>query len=562
MQKYLVLLQVDNIQDYIFDFLKSEQNSKTLRKVKNQSGTVKELTEVNNLGKKEKSKFMELLDDVRIESIELNPSGKVYFILNQENKNKLESNICQQYYSIGVELIYMTEEINEKCDKSQAYKSMNERLKEPQKKAEILTIISKKSAHITFQKASIKGASEIQSTGKLLENYRYKSKDKERDNNQIAIIKADLNGIGEFFKLKSLDEVSKISSGFESIITSLENKKDNAGFFPLYIAGDDIFYISKISEILTVVKEIEDMLSILNTEYNTKFTVGIGVLTTDYRNIIRYYYNRVEEFMNRAKILSKQTKNNVICINGIEMTIPEFRDVFHFMQTTGKKGNSKLHNVLQLLEKEEVTESAVEREVLKLEQVYILTREQKEAKALYTYLANQILEKKLTATHLRLYALLRKNIDKSNKKSNLFISNKSLKQKIKNYMQKTGLLITKDLETFIPNLSKGFWFRLEQLIIDDNVDLLKKFFANYQHQNKLLLSYIQEVNAVLEETDVEKMLIKDERKVMKECKYAQRDQMILEKANEFANDVIQNKKQYQLLIRKYIILNNMEENQK
>lgn len=62
------------------------------------------------------------------------------------------------------------------------------------------------------------------------------------------------------------------------------------------------------------------MMEEVRGKISDEITIGIGVLTTDYRSTFRYYFNRVENLMNTAK----ENKNiDSVNINGEVLTLKE-----------------------------------------------------------------------------------------------------------------------------------------------------------------------------------------------------------------------------------------------
>ncbi|MEK3713193.1 Cas10/Cmr2 second palm domain-containing protein [Paenibacillus sp. FSL R7-0333] len=138
---------------------------------------------------------------------------------------------------------------------------------------------------------------------------------------RIAVIKADLDGMGDRFKqiqsYETYRQVSELLSKYISIdyLSEIAKKyRDNDGefrLFPLYIAGDDIFFAVPTSKLLDGINLCTDILKKINQEFQEinevsqeqlqPLSVSIGVEFTFNREPIRYYYERVQMQLDYAK---------------------------------------------------------------------------------------------------------------------------------------------------------------------------------------------------------------------------------------------------------------------
>ena len=158
------------------------------------------------------------------------------------------------------------------------------------------------------------------------------------DSFRIAVIKADLDGMGAFFnKIEDYTCYSKVSDTLNRLI-SLESlseqvrreKEHNSDFklFPLYIAGDDIFFAVPVADLVSGIYICTRLLEDINKQIkdellkngSSALSLSIGVEIIFNREPIRYYYERVETQLQEAKNTQKPDELKTIqcsriCIN-------------------------------------------------------------------------------------------------------------------------------------------------------------------------------------------------------------------------------------------------------
>lgn len=140
----------------------------------------------------------------------------------------------------------------------------------------------------------------------------------ERDKNRfrIAVIKADLDGMGAMFKgIKKFEEYKKISSilndelslaGLDRAASKSSPLGKNQWLFPMYIAGDDVFFAVSIENLIDGINVCRSLIETVNTRIEekgleTKLAMSIGVEITFNREPIRYYMEMVETQLKNAK---------------------------------------------------------------------------------------------------------------------------------------------------------------------------------------------------------------------------------------------------------------------
>lgn len=140
----------------------------------------------------------------------------------------------------------------------------------------------------------------------------------ERDKNRfrIAVIKADLDGMGAMFKgIKKFEEYKEISSilndeisleGLDRAASKSSPFGKNQWLFPMYIAGDDVFFAVSTENLIDGINVCRGLIETVNTRIEekgleTKLAMSIGVEITFNREPIRYYMEMVETQLKNAK---------------------------------------------------------------------------------------------------------------------------------------------------------------------------------------------------------------------------------------------------------------------
>jgi hypothetical protein len=129
---------------------------------------------------------------------------------------------------------------------------------------------------------------------------------------RIAVIKADLDGMGQMFQnIQDYSQYKSISRILNRYI-SLEGLSEVAGeipanqgkpwIFPFYVAGDDIFFAVSIANMIQGIELCRKMLERINSELpDKKLALSIGVEVVFNREPIRYYVEMVGEQLDLAK---------------------------------------------------------------------------------------------------------------------------------------------------------------------------------------------------------------------------------------------------------------------
>ena len=614
-EEYLVQLQLESIQTYLFSYLSVSENLKTLAEAKHKSDLIAKLTDIEKnesmFSKKLFPGGVKFLLENNKEKILLNISGKCILKLSNSEKKELESNIQKNYIEFlkeSIEISYFSEKI-ENDNIENAYKKLNEKVKSQFKQKEIYELIG----NFNFYQTS-NNEKESQTTRELLSKYCHsknlkanleskanleensESKVNAEDNkessnyNQIAIIKADMNGMGKFFKELELAKLSEKSDELEKIIKKIEelehNNNDENKYFPLYINGDDIFIISAVSHVKQVLEKISNMMEEVRGKISDEITIGIGVLTTDYRSTFRYYFNRVENLMNTAK----ENKNiDSVNINGEVLTLKEgisfLEEIENYVDEKNENklllSKTKLHNVIEVLE-------STENRFKLYDAIYILTKEKTDKTSEYYYdkLSKNIEDIILNGNekdileitnHIRNLILFSKYYESSGSKKSAstnieeykFIVNDGkfeelmfLKEEEKEEISLNEEVI--EIVIKVQNLcgiGKGFWFKLEDILTkeysedDTKKNTIEKYLSNYQIGNKNL------IYGSVDEEDLKDLSVDERRKFNEERKNRREtiNKKIESVIGKIVEDIIEKEDEYRKLLRVNIIKINKKE---
>lgn len=152
--------------------------------------------------------------------------------------------------------------------------------------------------------------------------YQKKEGEEEKNRFRIAVIKADLDGMGAMFKGIQRYETYQIISGIlnrEISLNGLNQAAKNCAptgkkewLFPFYIAGDDIFFAVAVEDLICGVNVCRNIMETVNKTIKKSgcqetLGISIGVEITINREPIRYYMDMVEQQLKNAK--SKSVPN-------------------------------------------------------------------------------------------------------------------------------------------------------------------------------------------------------------------------------------------------------------
>lgn len=133
---------------------------------------------------------------------------------------------------------------------------------------------------------------------------------------RVAIIKADLDGMGDMFKKIAeykdyhiISEVLKKRISLDGLHKAAEANRPSDRddwLFPFYVAGDDIFFAVSVVNLARGIDVCKKLLMDVNNALtdagiSTKLSISIGVDITFNRQPIRYYLDMVEGQLKHAK---------------------------------------------------------------------------------------------------------------------------------------------------------------------------------------------------------------------------------------------------------------------
>lgn len=322
MSEYIVALSVDKVQTFLTEVIHShvqekEAEEETLRQIINSSDQISKdffKSVCDQFPEAEKNTLMKC-------------SGVFIFrsILSEEKLEKNLNDLFVQYYrqSNGQKLLRWTYFPAGNMDNLIAIQKAKKELKSAKS---LNRIIEKNQGTLfTFQDV-VKMDGENYTVGRnkvefsaFVENVNALRIEKENDGTRfrIAVLKADLDGMGKMFReINNESEYTKISEILNSEISlkglhraACKYAPDArpAWMFPLYIAGDDIFFAVAIEDMIRGINVCRELMQSVNKEIeecgisNKRLGVSVGVEITFNKEPIRYYMERVETQLKCAK---------------------------------------------------------------------------------------------------------------------------------------------------------------------------------------------------------------------------------------------------------------------
>ena len=146
--------------------------------------------------------------------------------------------------------------------------------------------------------------------------YQRKEEEEKKNRFHIAVLKADLNGMGEMFKkiqdykrYRTISEILNEEISLDGLHHAAEKhtpKGKKGWLFPFYIAGDDIFFAVAIEHLICGIDVCREIMQRINQRMETcdcelRIGISIGVEITINRQPVRYYMDMVETQLQNAK---------------------------------------------------------------------------------------------------------------------------------------------------------------------------------------------------------------------------------------------------------------------
>ncbi|MET3504100.1 Cas10/Cmr2 second palm domain-containing protein [Halalkalibacter oceani] len=355
MGDYVVAVSIDKVQTFLYYVLQAyiqenQANSGTLREIVNSSQLISE-TFFRDIGiEGEEGEFSDQIED-RL----LTCSGMCIFTtsLDREQITEKLGRLFRKYYQsfkgqLLVKYAVLEKKLSTDEDKLGAITESKNRLKQ----RDCLNEIISSHRDLLFQFCSVPEGNKLPLSSEPDKKYPafsrdinalYSQQESDNDNHfRIAVIKADLDGMGDLFQQLGdyaiYNAISQVLSKFISLdylhMKAGEYQKKYTGFklYPLYMAGDDIFFAVTAAHLLEGVSLCKEILVQLNKEIaklktNTKLpqlSMSVGIDFTFNREPIRYYYERVQRQLDEAKTCSRNDKDKVEKSSYMKISINDY----------------------------------------------------------------------------------------------------------------------------------------------------------------------------------------------------------------------------------------------
>ncbi|MGE6668242.1 Cas10/Cmr2 second palm domain-containing protein [Paenibacillus xylanexedens] len=487
MNSYVVAVSMDKLQSFLYDVLQAQIQEK-----QSNNRTLKTIIE--------SSQFIsdQFYQDIGIESNESNESsfagnidetllkcsGMCVFITSlpeDEIVSKLRSLFGTYYRKLSGQLLmkYVYFEVSDlkpnskqpdhENDEQYQLKAIKESKKRLKGKTCLNSIIAQNQALIfEFHKSPAKDenwsltsspANNMNGFTRTI-NKLYSEQDDNNENHfRVAVIKADLDGMGTVFdqinNYETYTQVSELLSEY-ICLKHLHNKvkqykRNDPEFrlFPLYIAGDDIFFAVPTSKLVDGVNLCRDILKQINRgleQINLKTGAGlqplsmsIGIDFTFNREPIRYYYERVQKQLDCAKYApSMETVAGIVPLSCMKISMNEY--VLHrYDLPPDSSGNSN-----QTTSKDSPKNKSMESDASKHNWNHFVSQVKRIQRAM---------EKGFTAHHF-FYGLLSKITDPEVRKSEVKYSNTVLYHVIPQYLNSNSELLRESELLIIESMLK------------------------------------------------------------------------------------------------------------
>lgn len=171
---------------------------------------------------------------------------------------------------------------------------------------------------------------------------------------RIAVIKADLDGMGKMFrKIDKYEDYKVISEilnreisleGLNKIAKQFIPDERERWIFPLYIAGDDIFFAVAVEDMLRGVDVCRQLMKNINKKIkekgirDKKLGISLGIEITFNKEPIRYYMERVESQLRNAKRQTTPEEIEKFLIMKISVGNLTFFDIDYYAMKNRKNG--------------------------------------------------------------------------------------------------------------------------------------------------------------------------------------------------------------------------------
>ena len=321
MNKYIAALSVDKVQTFLTEVIHSHTQEK-----ESEEATLKSII---NSSDQIAGKFFEDIYE-RFPEAKANTLMKcsgVFIFSSGQTEEALEealNDLFVKYYreSQGQKILRWVYFPSEGLDEISAIQKAKKQLKQ----AQTLNHIIEKNQELLFRfddgiKAEVSNYTEERIKKEFpvfvrdVNTLRIEKEDESRF--RIAVIKADLDRMGDMFRgIDRYEKYSRISEilnseicleGLHEAAKQFKPEGREGWLFPLYIAGDDIFFAVAAEDMLRGVNVCRQLMQNVNRKIeesgscDEKLGMSLGVEITFNKEPIRYYMERVERQLKNAK---------------------------------------------------------------------------------------------------------------------------------------------------------------------------------------------------------------------------------------------------------------------
>ncbi len=317
MKEQVVALSVEKVQTFLTEVIRSHVQEK-----QTEDATLKGIVNSSNQISKD---FFESIEKkfLNVEKKILLKCSGVYIFKCDLPENELENRLNElfrEYYiaSQGQKLLRWHYFPSGNCNNLKSIEKSKAALKQTQNWGYII----EKNQDILFQCNQVLEAKEKGYEKEFLDvfsediNALKTEKNTEGKRFRIAVIKADLDGMGAMFKnIKEYDTYQKVSEilnehvsleGLYKAASSDKRKRKQRWLFPFYIAGDDIFFAVAVEDLISGINICKKLMQTINEKLQTNgisipLSLSIGVTITFNKEPIRYYMQMAENQLKTAK---------------------------------------------------------------------------------------------------------------------------------------------------------------------------------------------------------------------------------------------------------------------
>lgn len=317
MKKQVVALSVEKVQTFLTEVIRSHVQEK-----QTEDATLKGIVNSSNQISKD---FFESIEKkfLNVEKKILLKCSGVYIFKCDLPENELENRLNElfrEYYIVsqGQKLLRWYYFPSGNCNNLKSIEKSKAALKQTQNWGYII----EKNQDILFQCNQVLEAKEKGYEKEFLDvfsediNALKTEKNTEGKRFRIAVIKADLDGMGAMFKnIKEYDTYQKVSEilnehvsleGLYKAASNDKQKRKQRWLFPFYIAGDDIFFAVAVEDLISGINICKKLMQTINEKLQTSgisipLSLSIGVTITFNKEPIRYYMQMAENQLKTAK---------------------------------------------------------------------------------------------------------------------------------------------------------------------------------------------------------------------------------------------------------------------